>query len=286
MAVKVMIVDDSPFARTLLAGILAEGGYEVVGEADSLNMALDVYEKEKPDLVMMDIAMPENNGFEVSRALLRLDRGAKIILSSSMKDAETESEAKHLGISGYVQKPIDSEVLFDIIKKVLSPDTLFQKLLDMGLDVFQEALSQNITRITKTPVGFSKGTNLDEPYISKGITAVIGIIGQYTGTMIMDISPETARKLAKEILHREAQDHEEALAMVSELANVVGGVACSMLNKQDKSYRFKVSPPSLFHGNAAELMSPMLQLQKTMAKTEYGEVFLGVGFKKGSTLWM
>lgn len=286
MAVKVMIVDDSPFARTLLAGNLAEGGYEVVGEADSLNAALEVYEKEKPDLVMMDIAMPENNGFEVSRALLRLDRGAKIILSSSMKDAETESEARHLGISGYVQKPIDSEVLFDILKKVLSPDTLFQKLMDMGLDVFQEALSQNVTRLTKTPVGFSKGTNLDEPYISKGITAVIGIIGQYTGTMIMDISAETAHKLAKEILHREAQDHEEVLAMVSELANVVGGVACSMLNKQDKSYRFKVSPPSLFHGNAAELMSPMLQLQKTMAKTDYGEIFLGVGFKKGSTLWM
>lgn len=286
MAVKVMIVDDSPFARTLLAGNLAEGGYEVVGEADSLNAALEVYEKEKPDLVMMDIAMPENNGFEVSRALLRLDRGAKIILSSSMKDAETESEARHLGISGYVQKPIDSEVLFDILKKVLSPDTLFQKLMDMGLDVFQEALSQNVTRLTKTPVGFTKGTNLDEPYISKGITAVIGIIGQYTGTMIMDISAETAHKLAKEILHREAQDHEEVLAMVSELANVVGGVACSMLNKQDKSYRFKVSPPSLFHGNAAELMSPMLQLQKTMAKTDYGEIFLGVGFKKGSTLWM
>ena len=286
MAVKVMIVDDSPFARTLLAGNLAEGGYEVVGEADSLNAALEVYEKEKPDLVMMDIAMPENNGFEVSRALLRLDRGAKIILSSSMKDAETESEARHLGISGYVQKPIDSEVLFDILKKVLSPDTLFQKLMDMGLDVFQEALSQNVTRLTKTPVGFSKGTNLDEPYISKGITAVIGIIGQYTGTMIMDISAETAHKLAKEILHREAQDHEEVLAMVSELANVVGGVACSMLNKQDKSYHFKVSPPSLFHGNAAELMSPMLQLQKTMAQTPYGEIFLGVGFKKGSTLWM
>jgi CheY-specific phosphatase CheX len=257
-----------------------------VGEADSMDTALDVYEKEKPDLVMMDIAMPENDGFAVSRALLRLDCQARIILSSSMKDTETEAEAKHLGILGYVQKPIDADVLFDVIHKVLSPDTLFQKLLDMGLDIFQEALSQNITRITKTPVAFTKGTNLDEPYISKGITAVIGIIGQYTGTMILDISTETAHKLSKEILHREVRDHEEVLAMISELANVVGGGACSMLNKQDKSYHFKVSPPSLFHGNAAELMSPMLQLQKTMAQTPYGEIFLGVGFKKGSTLWM
>lgn len=122
-------------------------------------------------------------------------------------------------------------------------------------------------------MGFSKGTNLDEPYISKGITAVIGIIGQYTGTMIMDISIGDGTQAGKRDFDREAQDHEEALAMVSELANVVGGVACSMLNKQDKSYRFKVSPPSLFHGNAAELMSPMLQLQKTMAKRSMVEVF-------------
>jgi len=286
MAVTVMIVDDSPFARTLLADVLKEGGYEVVGEADSLEDTLAVYKEKKPEIVMMDIAMPDNDGFEVSRALLRQDPEAKVILSSSMKDEETETEAKRIGVSGYVQKPIDAEVLFTVIKKVLSPDELFQDLSTRGMEVFQEALSQNITRITKAPVSFERLPNDASPYLSKGLTSVIGIIGQYSGTMILDFSQETADKLVYTLLHREARSQEEVLAMVSELANVIGGVACSMLNKQEKAYRFKVSPPSMFHGNATELVSPMVQLRKIVAKTQFGEIFLGVGFKKGSTLWM
>jgi DNA-binding NarL/FixJ family response regulator len=286
MAIKVMIVDDSPFSRTLIADALREGGYEVVGEADSLEMALEVYNEQKPDVVTMDIAMPENDGFEVSRALLRNDPETKIILSSSMKDEETEIEAKRIGISGYVQKPIEAEALFDIIKKVLSPDLLFKDLMHEGLDIFKEALAQNITRMAKTPVDFAGNMDIEAPYISNGVTAVIGIIGQYSGTMLLDLSSETAEKLAGTILHREAKNTDEVLAMVSELANIIGGVACSMLNKREKAYKFRVSPPSMFHGNSAELVSPMVKIQKSLANTEFGEIFLGVGFKKGSTLWM
>lgn len=286
MAVKVMIVDDSPFSRTLIAETLTEGGYEVVGEADSLDAALEVYNETKPDVVTMDIAMPENDGFEVSRALLRQDPKAKIILSSSMKDDETEMEAKRIGIVGYVQKPVEAENLFAIIHKVLSPDTLFQQLATRGLETFKEALAQNLTRMAKTPVTFLEDTDIDDPYKSKGVTTIIGVIGQYTGTMIFDVSIETAEKIAETLLRRPPKDREEVLAMVAELANIIGGIACSMLNKHEKALGLRVSPPSLFHGNSAELVSPSVKIQKSLAKTDYGEVFLGIGFKKGSTLWM
>lgn len=286
MAVKVMIVDDSPFSRTLIAETLTEGGYEVVGEADSLDAALEVYNETKPDVVTMDIAMPENDGFEVSRAILRQDPKAKIILSSSMKDDETEMEAKRIGIVGYVQKPVEAENLFAIITKVLSPDTLFQQLAARGLETFKEALAQNLTRMAKTPVTFLEDTDIDDPYKSKGVTTVIGVIGQYTGTMIFDVSIETAEKIAETLLRRPPKDREEVLAMVAELANIIGGIACSMLNKHEKALGLRVSPPSLFHGNSAELVSPSVKIQKSLAKTDYGEVFLGIGFKKGSTLWM
>ena len=286
MAIKIMIVDDSPFSRTSIAETLTDGGYEVVGEADSLETTLEMYTKTKPDIVTMDIAMPEADGFEVSRALLRQDPKAKIILSSSMKDEETELEAKRVGICGYVQKPVEADNLFEVIRKVLSPDTLFQELLSRGLDTFKEALSQNITRMAKTSVSFIEDAEIEDPYRSKGVTTIIGIIGQYTGTMILDLSFEVAEKIAETILRRPAKNPEEVLAMVSELANIIGGIACSMLNKREKALGLRVSPPSMFHGNSAELVSPSVKIQKSLAETEYGVIFLGVGFKKGSTLWM
>jgi DNA-binding NarL/FixJ family response regulator len=286
MTVKIMIVDDSPFSRTLIAETLTDGGYEVVGEADSLEAALETYAAVKPDIVTMDIAMPENDGFEVSRALLRQDPKAKIILSSSMKDEETEMEAKRIGVCGYVQKPVEADTLYEVIRKVLSPDTLFQDLMARGLETFKEALAQNLTRMAKTPVTYLDDTEIDDPYKSKGVTTVIGIIGQYTGTMIMDLSSDVANKIAEAILRRPPKNDEEVLAMVAELANIIGGIACSMLNKKEKALGLRVSPPSIFHGNSAELVSPSVKIQKSLAETEYGEIFLGVGFKKGSTLWM
>lgn len=286
MAVKIMIVDDSPFSRTLLADILSEGHYEVIAEADSLDTAVEMYNKKKPDIVTMDIAMPGHDGFEVSRALLHNDPNVKIILSSSMKDYETEIQAKRIGIAGYVQKPFEAAELFSVIDKVLSPDNLFEELLRTGLETFKEALSQNITKMAKSPLSFAENSSISEPYISKGITSIIGITGQYTGTMIMDLSTETSNNLTKAILHRTPKNSEEMLAVVSELANIIGGRACSMLNKKEKALGLRVSPPSMFHGELAELVSPSVKIEQSLAKTDYGDIFLGVGFKKGATLWM
>ena len=281
-----MVVDDSPFSRMMIGEALSEGGYEVVGEADSLDSLIETYNNCKPDVVTMDIAMPGADGFECSRELRLNDPKAKIILVSSMKDEESEAEAKRIGVSGYVQKPVDGETLIKVIKNVMSPDSLFEQLMERGLETFKEALAQNVTRMAKTPVTFTTIENCDTPYMSQGITTVIGIIGQSSGSMIMDLSAESAEKIAEGILRRPPKNREEVLAMVAELANIIAGIACSMLNKKDKAFALRVSPPSLFHGNDAEIVSPSVKIQKSLAQTEFGSIFLGVGFKKGSMLWM
>jgi len=286
MSVKVMIVDDSPFSRMMIVEALSDSGYEVVGEADSLESLIETYKSCQPDIVTMDIAMPGADGFECSRELRLLDPKAKIILCSSMKDEETEMEAKRIGISGYVQKPIDSENLINVIRKVLAPDTLYEQLLERGLETFKEALSQNVTRMAKIPVEFKNVELSDEKYMSQGITTVIGIIGQYSGSMIMDLSPESAEKIAESLLHRPTKNHEELLAMVAELANIIAGIACSMINKKEKAYALRVSPPSIFHGNTAEIVSPSVKIHNAVADTDLGSIYLGVGFKKGAALWM
>lgn len=286
MSIKVMVMDDSPFSRMMIIEALSESGYEIVGESDNLEDLLKIYAECKPDIVTMDIAMPGADGFECSRELRILDPKAKIILVSSMKDEETEIEAKRIGVSGYVQKPIDAEKLIQVIHNIMSPDSLYEQLLERGLETFKEALAQNVTRMAKTPVDFRQLENADEPYMSQGITTVIGIIGQSTGTMIMDLSAESADKIAEAVLRRPPKSKEEVLAMVSELANIIAGIACSMLNKKEKAFSLRVSPPSVFHGNTSEIVSPSVKINKILAETDFGSIFLGVGFKKGSVLWM
>jgi DNA-binding NarL/FixJ family response regulator len=284
--VKVMVVDDSPFSRTIIAEALSGEGYEVVGEADSLDELLDTYNKCKPDIVTMDIAMPGADGFECSKALKLAHPDAKIILVSSMKDEETEAEAKRIGVAGYVQKPVDADSLKTVITNILSPDALFNQLKQRGFETFKEALGQNITRMIKLPVEFDREQVSEHEYISQGITVVIGIIGRYSGSMILDMSVETGEKMAEAVLRRPPKSKDEVLAMVAELANIVGGIACSMLNKKEKSFGLRVSPPSLFHGTPAQVACPNLKIDGIYAQTDLGRIFLGIGFKKGSVLWM
>lgn len=283
--IKVMLVDDSSFSRTILADNLREAGCEVVGEAEGWDTLIATYVNCKPDIVTMDIAMPGMDGFECSKLLLRHDPGAKIIMVSSMKDEETEAEARQAGVTGYIQKPVDAEVLTRVLRNVLTPDALFGTLCSSSMEVFKEALAQSVTRMTKTVTTFGEEAD-GRQFMSQGITVVIGIIGHYSGSMILDLSVSSAEKMAEMILRRPAKNRDEIMAMAGEFANVVAGVACSMLNKIDKAYGLRVAPPSIFFGKTTEVVSPMIQIKNIYAETDYGCVCLGIGFKKGTVLWM
>lgn len=285
-ALKVMIVDDSPFSRTILAEVMHENGYEVVAEADGIKTLLATYDRCQPDIVTIDIAMPDADGFECSKALLAHAPQAKIVLASSMKDEETEADAKRIGIGGYVQKPVDAEVIKRVFTNVLAPDVLFQNLNLTGLDVFKEALAQNITRMTKSTVTFKDQIVNETQFTSQGITVVIGIIGRYSGSVIIDLSEQTAEQMAKILLRREAKGQDEVLAMAAEFANIVAGVACSILNKKDKVLGLRVAPPNVFYGAPTEVVSPNIKSQGIFADTDYGAVFLCFGFKGETVLWM
>ncbi len=283
--IRVMLVDDSPFSRTLLADILQQGGCEVVGEAESIETLIQVYDECRPDIVTMDIAMPGADGFECTKTLRLHDPGARVILVSSMKDEETEAEARRAGAVGYVQKPVDEEVILRVIRNVMSPDEMYSNLEIWSKEIFSEALAQNITRMTKTTAEIRMQKD-PEKNISQGITVVIGIIGRYPGSIVFDLALDTAEKITESMLRRPAKSQTEVVSVVAEFANVVGGVACSMLNKKEKSFGLRVAPPSVFQGATNEIISPMMNLQSLEAETDFGRLCLSFGFKKGSVLWM
>lgn len=114
----ILIVDDTPLARTILRRSLEERGYGVV-EAGSTEEAVRVYRDVWPDLVTMDILMDGLNGIIAIQLLKRIDHQAKIIVCSATSDPSFVAGAAKLGIDAYLNKPVDSEKLLSAIERAL-----------------------------------------------------------------------------------------------------------------------------------------------------------------------
>ena len=83
MATRVLVVDDAAFMRMMVKDILSKNGYEIVGEAENGMKALEKYQELKPDLVTMDITMPEMDGITAVKEIKKVDPGAKVVMCSS-----------------------------------------------------------------------------------------------------------------------------------------------------------------------------------------------------------
>ncbi|KAJ50057.1 DNA-binding NarL/FixJ family response regulator [Clostridium tetanomorphum] len=283
---RIVIVDDSPFSISILKDILEENGHEVVGSAGTLQETIEVVRDSKPDLVTMDMTIPGTDGLECTRAIHLIDNNIKVVVVSSMMDEEIVKKAKKNNVAGYVQKPVEPEELITTIEGIMFDKELFDNLEKIYFTVFEEAFSNNLNRLTKTIPSFENKTKSDKIEVSNGVSVVIGIIGKYSGRMIMDLSYESAKSMAKVVLKRECKDMDECLAMVGELANIIAGNACSMINRKNKVFGLRVAPPTIFHGNSLKISRTSLETTSVMAKTVFGDIHLNVGFKRGEEEWM
>lgn len=119
MSPCIMVVDDAMFMRKVLRQTLTQGGYETVIEAPDGETAVSVYEKEHPDLVILDITMPGKSGLEVLGELLELDAGAKVLMCSAVGQEGTVSQAIRDGAKGFITKPFDAKELLLAVKACL-----------------------------------------------------------------------------------------------------------------------------------------------------------------------
>lgn len=116
----ILIVDDAAFMRMMIKDILTKNGYEVVGEAENGLAAVEMYEKYKPDLVIMDITMPEMDGIEAVKKIMEKDPSANIIMCSAMGQQAMVIDAIQAGAKDFVVKPFQPERVIEAVKKALS----------------------------------------------------------------------------------------------------------------------------------------------------------------------
>jgi two-component system, chemotaxis family, chemotaxis protein CheY len=119
VAQKVLVCDDAIFMRTMISDILSGAGYEVVGEAETGLQAIERYRSLRPDLVTMDIVMPDMGGIDAVREIVKEDANAKILMCSAMGQQALVVEAIQAGAKDFVVKPFQPSRVLEAVQRVL-----------------------------------------------------------------------------------------------------------------------------------------------------------------------
>lgn len=120
MGKRILIVDDAAFMRMMIKDILTKNGYEVVGEAADGHQAVEKYRELQPDLVTMDITMPEMDGISALKEIRQMNSNAKIIMCSAMGQQSMVIDAIQAGAKDFIVKPFQSDRVLEAISKTLS----------------------------------------------------------------------------------------------------------------------------------------------------------------------
>ncbi|MGI6513404.1 MAG: response regulator [Syntrophomonadaceae bacterium] len=120
MSKTILVVDDAAFMRMMIKDILTKNGYSVVGEADNGLNAIDKYEELKPDLVTMDITMPEMDGITAVKEIRKRNPNARIIMCSAMGQQAMVIDAIQAGARDFVVKPFQPDRVLEAVAKAVS----------------------------------------------------------------------------------------------------------------------------------------------------------------------
>lgn len=119
---RVLVVDDAAFMRLVIRKLLEKNGFEVVAEAENGEVGVQKYKEFKPDIVTMDITMPQMNGIEALRAIREFDNKAKVVMVSAMGQEVMVKEAIMYGAKSFIVKPYKEEQVIETLNKILAMD--------------------------------------------------------------------------------------------------------------------------------------------------------------------
>lgn len=115
---KVLVVDDAAFMRVSIKNSLTKNGFEVVGEAENGQVAVQKYQELQPDIVTMDITMPELDGLGALKAIIKVDPAARVVMVSAMGQEAMVRDAVMSGAKGFIVKPFKEEAIISAFAKL------------------------------------------------------------------------------------------------------------------------------------------------------------------------
>lgn len=281
--IQVLVVDDSPFSQKMIENALANSTYEVCGFAGTGNEGIEKYRTLRPDLVTMDLTLPDMDGLICSREILIVNPHAKIVVVSAMKDEAIINSGTAIGIRGFVQKPIKKDKLTKALDHVWNEEKQAEDQQEQLLEYFIKAFEKNLIEMVGIRSEMTVSHSTGVKFICHGLAIIIGITGTRQGRMVLDISTEIAETFATKILGTTSASEEDILNSIAEFANIVAGHSVSQVNNFFKGNQFelRITPPSVFIGESLGIINPKMASSTVKAQTEIGPIYMNVGFVGG-----
>lgn len=281
--VRVLVVDDSPFSQKMIEKALLNSNYEICGFAGTGSEGIEKYRTCNPDVVTMDLTLPDMDGLACSKEILIVDPHAKIIVVSAMKDEAVINSGTAIGVRRFLQKPIKSEKLISALNLVMHEETQAEDYQQELLQYFIKAFQTNLLDMVGLDSEAIVTPNTGLKFIGHGLAIIIGITGTRQGRMILDLSSSVAATVSAKVLEVSKASEEDILNSIAEFANIVAGNSVSEINNLFKGTEFelRITPPSVFIGKSLVIINPKMASSTVEAQTEIGELYMNVGFVGG-----
>ena len=276
-----MVVDDSKISRMMISSMLAKTNFEVCAMAENAAHAIDLYAKTRPDVVTMDMNLPDADGIECSRRIHAMDSRCKIVMISAMKDAKLIMHGRLAGISSFLQKPVSTNELLDTLMILCQEHVGVNAVYrDSYVSTYAKVLQEGLQQIAGLESEIQVQEENSGPLSVSGVAVIIGIVGEPRGRVAFYMDENTMRGFAKAVLQQDEVTDFEAQAAVEESGNIIAGHGISRINDVIKDREMRLTPPGLISGTDIKLSNPELIAFNIKAKTSIGDIFMNVGFAR------
>jgi two-component system, chemotaxis family, chemotaxis protein CheY len=131
VSIKILVVDDAIFMRSMIRDIFARGPFIISGEAENGTEAVRLYRELRPDLTTMDIVMPQMDGITALKEIMRMDPGAKVVMCSALGQEALIAESIEAGARDFIIKPFQPSRVLKVVQSVLGLDEQFQPMASL-----------------------------------------------------------------------------------------------------------------------------------------------------------
>lgn len=194
--IKVLVVDDHPVFREGLKLLLnSSGDIQVIGEAENGREAVRLAQQLRPDVILLDVAMPVLNGMEASRQILRELPTARVLILSSYREDEFVQTALNNGVAGYVAKHSATKEVLDAIRSVYAKN-----------NYFSASIAKRLNNVVRNRFQTGKSATWDIPQLTSRETETLQLIAEGHGNKqiagILGISVKTVEKHRQQLMEK------------------------------------------------------------------------------------